>query len=464
MAVDFARLEEFVLERMGRTNLSAVSIGLVQGNQLIWQRGFGLADREAGRPATPGTSYCIGSVTKSFTCLAIMQLQEAGLLSVDDPVERFLPLRLKPFGETIRIRHLMSHTSGIPALAYLENLLRHHHGAVDKSLPIISVEDMLTFMNGADEWVESRPGERWFYLNEGYVLLGAIIEQLSGMPYADYIQARILRPLGMERSYHNREAFRADSDTAVPYAFSHKEGKYLPREYPWGRAEADGGLISNVPDMARYVAMYLGGGQAGAGPVISPASIAAMTAPEVATPPRELDSGEPASFYGFGLSSSNLFGRRAIAHTGMMYVATAAMKFLPEEQLGVVVLANGTGYPLANIADFALALHLDEDPWQLPALRTEAALEQLTGTYETYKGTFGITVRRRGDFLALEFKNKHSEDTTVLIPEDLHAERPRFCTISGGRRMSVEFGWSGGEPELLYERYKFRRTGKLPTA
>lgn len=60
MAVDFARLEEFVLERMGRTNLSAVSIGLVQGNQLIWQRGFGLADREAGRPATPGTSYCIG--------------------------------------------------------------------------------------------------------------------------------------------------------------------------------------------------------------------------------------------------------------------------------------------------------------------------------------------------------------------------------------------------------------------
>lgn len=464
MTTDFARLEEFVLDRMGRTKLAAVSIGLVEGDALIWQRGFGLADREAGRAATPRTSYCIGSVTKSFTCLAIMQLQEAGLLSVDDPVERFLPLTLKPFGEPIRIRHLMSHTSGIPALAYLENLLRHHHGAADKYLPIGSVADMLTFINGAADWVQSRPGERWFYLNEGYVLLGAIIEQVSGRPYADYIRERILQPLGMARSYHSHESFRADDDTAVPYIYSQKESKHLAREYPWGRAEADGGLISNVPDMACALSLYLRGGLGPSGPIITPASVAAMTSAQVATPPREIDSGEPASFYGFGLSSSTLFGRRAVAHSGLMYVATAALKFLPEQRCGVIVLANGSGYPLANVADFALALYLGEDPWQLPALQTEATLEALTGTYETYKGTYGTTVRRKGDFLALEFSNKHGEESVVLIPERLDPERPGFYTLSGGRRMAVEFRRQGDEVELLYERYKFRRTGKLPTA
>jgi CubicO group peptidase (beta-lactamase class C family) len=484
LAVKTQALEEFVLERMDRTKLSAVSLAVVRDGRIEYERGFGLRDREAGLAATPRTNYCIGSVTKSFTCLAIMQLQERGLLQIDDPVEQYLPLTIRPAGEPVRLHHLMSHTSGIPALAYLERVLRYHHGAFDTPLTMGGIADMITFVNGAEGWESARPGERWFYLNEGYVMLGAVIEQLTGRQYRDYVQEEICLPLGMTRTYHHRELFEKESDTAVPYAVD-REGRHLPKSYTWGQAEADGGLISNPVDMARYIGLYLdaaqgaaqgaagaaqgaaqgaGGARAarGGGGVIGADSLREMMKPAVATPPEDVATGEPVVYYGLGLNSSRFFGRRLVGHSGLMYVATAAMRMLPEERLGVIVQANGNGYPMANIADFALALWLGEDPWQLPALRTEATLEQLTGLYETYRGTYPATVRREGDFLILEFKNNLSEETVPLVPVDLNPERPRFLTLRGGYRLPVAFVRREGATELFFERYLFRRVGKLP--
>lgn len=456
MAINWARLDEFVLEKMGATKLAAVSLAVVQGDEVIYQRGYGQRDLERGLPATPRSLYGIGSVTKSFTCLAIMQLQERGLLSVDDPVERFLPLTIRPGGELVRIRHLMSHTSGIPALAYLENLLRYKHGASDQYVPVGNLDDMLTFMNGAQDWAYTKPGERWFYLNEGYVLLGGIIEKLTGMDYTQYIQEKILAPLSMDRTTFDRDRFHSDPDAAVPYALGAEE-RHLAREYVWGQAQADGGMVSNAPDMARYIAMYLAGGKG----IISPESLAAMTAPETHNPTRDFTTGEPVSSYGFGLGASDFFGRRLVSHTGLMYVCTAAMQFLPEQKLGVIVLANGSGYPLANIGSFALASALGEDPWALPALATERCLLGLAGAYETYQGTYGARVRRQGDFLMLEFKTKHQSQVVPLVPLDLSdPANPRFYTLTLGRKMEVDFHVNGDRVDLIYERYRMRRTGK----
>ena len=350
VAIDFAKLEEFVLDKMAQTKLAAVSLAIVEGDQIIYQRGFGQRNLEKGLPATPATLYGIGSVTKSFTCLAIMQLQERGLLHVDDPVERYLPLTVRPMGEPVRIRHLMSHSSGLPGLAYLESLLRYKHGATDSYYPVGSLDDMLTFLNGAGDWAYAKPGERWFYLNEGYVLLGGIIEKLSGKPYATYIEEEILKPLSMDRTTFDGARFHADGDAAVPYAVG-SDGRHLGRDYVWGQAQADGGMVSNTVDMARYIAMYLDGGKG----IISPESLVAMMTPQVPNPQLDVNTGEPVSGYGFGLSESDLFGRRLIGHSGMMYVCTAAMQFLPDQKLGAVVLANGTGYPMVQFASFALA-------------------------------------------------------------------------------------------------------------
>lgn len=449
-------LESFVLQRMAKTKLSAVSMALIEGDQIVWSRGFGLRDREKGLPATPQTNYNIGSVSKSFTCVAIMQLQERGLLSIEDPVEKYLDLRLKPLGEQVRIRHLMSHTSGLPATAYLENLLRYHHGATDKILPLGTLQDMLTFLNGAEDWVETRPGERWFYFNEGYVLLGAIIERLTGRPFAEYIREEVLLPLGMTRSFHQKALADQDPEMAVPYAIE-KDGRHVAKVYPWGQAEPDGGLISNVEDLARYVQFYLAKGE----PLLKADSITQMAKPWVRTPSQNA-AGEPVGHYGLGLSMGSLLGNPVVGHTGLMYVATAAMRFLPGRKLGAVVVANGSGYPLANIADFGLATLLGEDPWSIPALRTERLLEELTGRYETYQGTYGCEVRRKGDTLQLAFKTKFSEETVPLVPEALDDERSHFLSFGGGSRQIVEFHHRIAGVELIYERYKMRRVGPLP--
>ncbi len=460
MAQDMSALEDFVLERMGKTHLSSVAMAVVRNGEVIYQRGFGLADREKGIPATPGTDYCIGSVTKSFTCLGIMQLQEKRLLSIDDPVEKFLPLKVKPHGETIRIKHLMSHTSGIPALAYLENLLRYHHRAIDYSVPVTNIDDMLVFVNGAADWVVTKPGERWFYLNEGFILLGGIIEKVSGQPYATYIREHILLPLGMARSFHDYDLAKADKQMATPYALD-RDSRHVAREYAWGQAQADGGLISNALDMAKYVTMYLNTGKGPGGTIVSPESITTMFTPVVRTPNEDILTGSPAAFYGLGLNISDFFGHRAVGHGGAMYVATAGMRFLPELGIGGVALVNGSGYAPPTMVDFALALAIGEDPWQLQALRIEKILEGLTGYYETYKGTHRAEVHRDGDYLVVENKHNFGSVSSTLVPFDLDPAHPRFHLYGSGHRQVVEFFCSGESVQLLHERYLYRKTGKL---
>lgn len=456
----FALLDQFVQEKIAETHLPSVALGLLERGEMVHARGFGYKDAEQGLAATPRTLYGIGSVTKSFTCLAVMQLQEQGRLRVDDPVDRYVPLRVRPAGKPVTIHHLMSHSSGIPALAYAEAVIRHAAGATDSYLPMASYEDMLTFLNGAQDWAADPPGARWYYLNEGYILLGAIIEQVGGQRYQDYVQEHILDPLGMRRTVFDKSRVEADADVAVPYVVT-KDKTQLPSHYLYGRLTSDGGLISSVEDMSRYVRMYLEGGRVGSGRLAAEASLEAMMTGHVDLLPEAYpgEPGHPAGSYGYGLSTYDFFGHRLVSHSGSVLVSTAYIGFVPGREIGVVVLANGSGYPLSQIGDAALAVLLGKDPMSLPGIRVERALEQLTGRYETYRGTYGGTVSRAGDFLMLKIENKLLSQTIPLVPVELGPDRARFFTLALGRRLWVEFAMRDGAVELVYERYKMRRVG-----
>lgn len=458
----FAALEEFVLARMGETHLPSVTVAGVERGETTYARGFGMRDVERSLPATPRTRYGIGSVTKSFTCVALLQLQEQGRLRIDDPIDQYLPVTVRPFGEPIRLHHFMTHSSGIPALAYAEAIIRHGSGASDHYLPMGGYDDMLTFLNGAGNWVYARPGERWFYLNEGYVLLGAVIERVSGEPYNDYIRDHILRPLGMTRTSFVAEDDRAD-ETAQPYVITKDKEQRLSR-YVNGRLTSDGGLISSVEDMAAYVKMFLGRGRTNGATVLSPASIEAMLGRYVALPTEIYPAGEarPIGHYGYGLSTyPDFFGHVLAGHGGAVLVSTAHLAFVLDRDIGVIVLANGTGYALQHIAYFTLASMLGEDPWQFPGLRVERALQQLEGRYETYQGTYGATVTRAGDFLMLKIENKLLSQTVPLVPLDLDPARPRFFTLTLGRRLPVDFHIRPEGIEVIYERYRMKRVGNI---
>ena len=455
--MDPSSLEEFILDRMRRTRIPGLSIALVRGDEVIYARGFGFRDLNRGIPATPGTVYGIGSITKSFTAIAVMRLVEEGKLSLDDPIDEYVPLKLRPKGEPVTIHHLLTHTSGIPALAYAEAFIRGSLGLSGTWLPLASPEDVIAFMRGSDSWAEARPGERFFYLNEGYVLLGYIISKLTGASYEDYVRKHILEPLGMRRTYFSEEEVRRDPDVAVPYIVD-RDGRHVESRFPYG-ITSDGGLLSNALDMSRYISMLINRGELGDARILSKESLELMERGYASVPWRIFGD----ESYGYGLVVTNRFlgDRKLVQHGGSVLVYTAYMGYMPEERLGVIVLANASGYPLRFIGMYALALALGRDPMEIEYLRRERIMESLEGTYEAYKGTHRYTVRRQGDMLVLHYSDKYQEQTVPLIPEEISWDYSRFYTLSNGAKLEVEFYRRGDEVVLIFERYKLVRKSAL---
>lgn len=447
---DFTACEKFILKKMSETRIPGLSIAVVEGDDVIYARGFGFKDLASGTPTTPKTLYGIGSVTKSFTALAIMMLAEEGRLDVNDSIEKYVPLKIRPFGQEIRIHHLLTHTSGIPALAYAEAFISNVLGLDHYWLPVASPDDIITFMKDAEEWVHAKPGERFFYLNEGYVLLGQIISKVSGVKYEAFVKERILKPLKMHRSYFSKKEVDEDGDFATPYIIN-KEGKHIVSRFPFG-VTSDGGLISNVLDLANYIRMYLNRGEFDGEKLVSRESIEAMEQIYIKFP-YELFGGEG---YGYGWSIvPNFHGYKLVNHSGSVGVHTAYVGYIPDKKIGVAILANAAGYPLQNIGMYVLTHLLGKDPEQLPMIRNDNILEKLQGLYETYKSTYKVEIKKNGSYLLAIHKNKYQETIVPLIPEKLDQEEAVFYILSNWRKIPVEFIIRKDRIELIYERYKF---------
>lgn len=462
--VTFHELETFILARMRETGLPGLSLALLGDGAVAYARGFGQRDIARGLPATPETQYSTGSITKSVTALAVMQLAERGLLDLEDRVARHLDLDLNPGGEPLQLRHLLTHTAGIQTSAYSESVMEHAHGLGGRPLPISGPRELRMLLGGAQDWSAGPPGRRYAYFNEGYALLGEVIERVSGQSYNDYVGDEILLPLGMTRSVFAREAVESDPETAIPYVLDSgrlpRPGRYLYRD-----VRSEGGLVSNVLDLLRYLSLYAEGG----GGVLSEAGVAAMTTPRVPlgarTEPTLFGADEPAApvaHYGYGLRiEDGFFGERLVSHAGSVLVATGFVAYMPARGVAVAVLANGSGYPLEQIGKAAIAALLGEDPAELPWYVLEDALRDLTGRYRSLGDVWDATVRRQGDFLLLELGG--TGDSVILVPDRLVGDTLRFHTYSGGNRIVASFDRKGGagNVELDYERYRFKRSGPL---
>lgn len=457
---DFDQLEDFIFEKMSETHLPGLSVAIINDGETIYSRGFGLRDLKYGLAATAHTLYGIGSVTKSFTALSIMQLSEKGRLSLNDPVAKYVPLDLKSKEEPVRIWHLLSHSSGIPALAYAEAFIRYRTGADDKWIPVATHDDLFTFMKEANQWSLTKPGERWFYLNEGYLILGYIIKKLSGMSYENYVKKNILQPLHMDRSFFERETVEASSDVATPYIIT-RDGACKKSTYAYGPVSSDGGLISNVHDLTRYLNMYLDRGKYNKEDTLaSPELINEMEKPRAKLPLQIFD-GES---YGYGLHIvPDFFGSKLIGHGGSVLVATAYIGYIPEKRVAIALLANGSGYPLSQMGLYGLALIMEKNPEDLPFIKVERTFELLSGLYETYKGTMKAKVVTKGGLLNLEIKDKYTDMIIPLIPDNTENEVKTFYAFQSGAKLPVEFIVRGEkEVDLIYERYRFRYVSPLP--
>ena len=393
MSRDFSRLESFILDYMRKAKIPGLSIAIIDSGEIVYTRGFGFSDLASGMQATPRTLYGIGSVTKSFTALAVMQLVEQGKIRLDDPVEKYVPLKFRPFDIPATIHHLLTHSSGLPDLGYAPAFINGVLGIDNSWLPVSSAEDVITFMHDANDWAVAKPGERMFYLNEGYVLLGYIIQKLSGLTYEKYVQERILHQLRMNRTFFTKADVDKENDKATGY-ITDKEGKLIPSFFPYG-ISSDGGLISNVIDLSNYLRMCLNKGEFEGKRLVSPKTFGSMEEPFVLLP-YEVFGKES---YGYGwMITPSFYGTKLVRHGGLVGTYTAWVGYLPSEKFGFAALAN-SGSLDGTIGLYALSDLIGQDPETLPFLKAERILKKLEGQYETYKGTVKITVKATGGIL-----------------------------------------------------------------
>jgi CubicO group peptidase (beta-lactamase class C family) len=449
---DFRKFDNFVTSKARETNLPSVTAGLIQNGKVLHSIAYGFKDIASSTPASVSTLYGVGSITKSFTALCVGKLVEEGKLRFHDKVSNFLPLRQKAFRD-VELHHLLTHTSGIPGLGFAEVQIYNALGTYKRPLPISNLDDVIPFLDEVDEWVESKPGKRLFYLNEGYDLLGEVITKASGLRYTEFVTRKILGPLRMTRSFFAKNQIEADQDRATPYVV--KDAKANPSKIPYGSSPA-GGLVTNVVDLSNYVTMLVNGGEFEGERIVHPTTLRQMETPYVRWP-KEMFSGQA---YGYGLEIiPSFYGRKVVFHGGSVEVFTASFAYSRGAKWGIVCLSNGTGYSMDRIALYGLGLMMGKDSEELPVIKLDRLLSQVEGDYSAYKGTVLAEVRRNGSFLMLSGEDIGSN--IVLVPQSEKAGKVSFYTLAGTAKLLVEFRFNRHGVEMMYERYKYRRTGPI---
>jgi CubicO group peptidase (beta-lactamase class C family) len=358
-SVDVRQYEEVLTNSYPADEPGAAAL-VARGGAVEYLDASGMADLELDVPLAPDMVFEIGSITKQFTAASILMLMEEGKLALDDPITKFLPDYPK-YGDEITVEHLLTHTSGIVSYTGIPGYMATE---IRKDLSIQELIDVFK-----DRPVEFEPGQRFAYNNSGYVLLGAIIESVSGMSYAEFVQRRIFDRLGMEHSYYGSLSrvipSRAPGYDGEPGAWTN--AGFLSMTQPFSA----GALMTTVEDLLLWNRALFGG------ELISRESLEKMTTPYT------LKGGEQTG-YGYGLATREVRGRDAIGHGGGIFGYVTDELYLPEEDVFVAVFCNSTGpeVPPTVVANKLAAIAIGEPypEWKEITL-DEEVLQRYAGVY-----------------------------------------------------------------------------------
>jgi len=354
---DWSSYEKEVHKMMSRHKTPGASVGLALHGKPIYTQGFGFGDVEQQTSIDKDTIFGIGSVTKSITAVAIMQLQERGLLKVGDRVTKYLPefkVGSEGVEEGMTIHHFLTHTAGLPPLPTLthslvrsfwedESMMEGEQAEKLRALePIDTDEQLIKYIADSDVRLLGNPGEHFSYSNDCYAMLGTVVSRVSGMPYEEYVDQHILKPLDMTRSFFAAEKISALHNVATLYSSKKVKRKNEVYATPiWWSAPAQtaaGFLKSTVSDMLRYMDIYRSDGAV----ILSPQSINQMCTP-YAQP-------VPGQFYGYGMMiHSNYRGCSIIEHGGNLKGVAAWASCVRERGLTGVALTNRSPAPSGDL-------------------------------------------------------------------------------------------------------------------
>ncbi len=341
-------LRNTMADVLGRWPSAGLAVGVVREGAPDWFVGHGVADVDSRTPITAGTVFRIGSVTKTFTAIAVMQLWEQGLVDLDAAASTYLrSFRLVPAAgvHDPTVRHLLTHTAGIGYWRRMSDLLRPGLGSGDRAPRAGAAPLAEYYRKGLP--VEVEPGTKWAYSNHGFATLGQIVEDVTGQSFDEYLRTHILERLHMEHTDLVRSR-RVLPDLATGYVLrSDGLRPVADREIP---TPAAGGLYSTTEDMTRYVVALLSSSAGRAGPLLRAETLAQMWGAHFREDPRE-----PGAGLGFELGDER--GHRTVGHSGVVSGFLSAVTTAPDDGIGVIVLSNtgslnGSGAP----AELATAL------------------------------------------------------------------------------------------------------------
>lgn len=313
--------------------LPGVVVGVVGDQELVWSRGFGLADLDSGRPMTPEIKFRMASHSKLFTATAIMQLREQGKIRLDDPVSDYLPWfelqTVEADDPPITIEHLLTHSSGLPREA-------NSHWTTWEFPTPEELRNLIPKRQAAFS-----PEVRWKYSNLAYTIAGMVVEEVSGTSWAEYLQTNIFDPLGMTSSSVDREV----EGLATGYSSRLRDGSRPKRPFVDARGMAAAtGLTSTVEDMAKFVSAQFRKGSRGDDRLLSTASLREMH--RVRMLETTWTRGQ-----GIGFSVSRADGQLFVGHGGGYPGYTTRTSIQLESRVGVIVLTNTNDSNPGQIAE-----------------------------------------------------------------------------------------------------------------
>lgn len=349
------------------------------GNVLISQEGrspilrsYDLANREHQVLNTPATKFRIGSVTKQFTAVAILQLQEAGRLDLQAPIAQYLPDY--PEGDRITIHHLLTHTAGIPE--YLDP--KHFPDLLEWMRQSSTASEIVDRIKVRP--LEFEPGEKFSYSNSGYVLLTHIIETLSEQSYADYLQTHLFDLLEMKDTGYELP------QTVIPhlaqgYIFLGNDTYMQSAPLDMSLPQGAGGLYSTTADLAIWTQWLHS--EHTESTVLSTAAKQSLVQPIVQMEPES----NPGLFYGYGLVVDTHFEQPRIHHNGGISGFASALSYYPKERLTVAVLSNLETAAVDRVVEDLAAIAFDQ-PYERP--KQQEAIDLDPALYEKYIGTYQL--------------------------------------------------------------------------
>jgi len=373
-------LRPFIQQQMTEKELPALSIAIIDDQQIVWAQGFGMADPKSKTPASADTVYRIGSVSKLFTDIAIMQLVERGELNLEAPVTDYLPdfHPKNPFGTPITLRQLMSHHSGLLREPPVGNYFETSQPSLAATVRSLN-ETELVFA----------PNTHTKYSNAAIAVVGYLLEARNHEPFAQYLKSSVLDPMGMRHSsFEPNPTIVANLAKAEMWTYDGL--KFEAPTFQLGMAPA-GSMYSTVNDLGHFVSALLAQGKAENGALLKPATLEQMWSPQFPNP--------GGSVFGLGFHVRSLDGHRLVGHGGAIYGFATTLALLPEDKVGVVVVAtkDAVNAVTDRIGDEALQLilaHRDGKPLELPSTTTPVPLElgrKLAGRYGTGDDALDLT-------------------------------------------------------------------------